>query len=71
MRPILAYYTNVIFGHHTGSTDAWRVAALDFVVLAFMRSILVAARGAVGCDSRHSGMGHGKSSVITPFSSGV
>lgn len=39
---ILAYYTNVIIGHHSGATAIWQGATLEFVIVARMRFFVVA-----------------------------
>lgn len=68
---ILAYYTNHIICYQSGRTSIWYVAALEFVILALMRFVVVAERRAEGYDCRCSRMGHGGYSVIPPLWNGV
>lgn len=44
---ILANYSNVVIGDQAGTNVVWRVAALEFVILALMGLILVTQRGSV------------------------
>lgn len=49
---IVANYTNFITADHAGATVFWHVAALEFVILALMRLLVVAKRGVVWYDYR-------------------
>lgn len=69
--PILDYYTNLVLDDHSGAMTVWLVAALELVILALLRFLVIAGHGAVRYDCHDPGMDHADSSVITPLASGV
>lgn len=71
MPPILAYYINLVIGDDPEVTAVWHVTTLELVILALIRVLVVAERGAVGyyCCDPH--MDHGCFGATTSISSGT
>lgn len=68
--PFLVYHRNVLIDDHTGETAVWRVAALEFFILALLLFPVVVQSGAVVYDCLDHRMGQVRCGVITSLSRG-
>lgn len=66
---IIRIWSSVIIDH-LGTKNLWHVAALNLIILAHIRFLVVAERGALGYDCHDRSMGHGGCGMITLFSRG-